>query len=209
MQSVLPYAAAAVLLLALVASAAAQSPCKEIPTVSGVDQSPTNPKEYGKCVNIQSYFSKSHWCKFGKIGTWPSSPAGKAASCLKFGRSTIYRGPIYGSSGAHKAACNKVLQGNDEYAMVAVSTKYLKTHQGGWTSDTGACNKCMCIRMHGADNAFNPGLQTEQVGKRVGLTFMGKVRVGVSVACLCVRVVLCLWCSSTQHGLVCSLPLTT
>jgi hypothetical protein len=67
--------------------------------------------------------------------------------------------------------------GDDKHAMVAVSTKYLKTYQGGWTSDTGACNKCMCVRMHGGDDSFNSGLQKEAVNKRIGLTFMAKVGV--------------------------------
>jgi hypothetical protein len=88
---------------------------------------------------------------------------------------TTYRGPIYGSSQAHKAACNKWIQGSSEAAMVAVSTKYLKTYQGGWTSDTGACGKCMCVRMHGGDVKYNPGLQKESASKRVGLTFLAKV----------------------------------
>jgi hypothetical protein len=169
------FAVVSAVLFALLAAAAAQK-CAEVPTVSGVDQSNTSPAEYGKCSQIQKDFFGSHWCKFGKIGTWPGAPQGKAQQCLKFGRASIYRGPIYGSSSAHKAACNRVLMGDDKHAMVAVSTKYLKTYQGGWTSDTGACNKCMCIRMHGADNAFNSGLQTDKVSKRVGLTFMGKVR---------------------------------
>lgn len=166
-------------LAALLAAAAAQK-CSAIPGVDGVDQSPTSSSQYGKCTNIQKDFLGSHWCKFGKMGTWPSAPTGKADQCLKFGRASIYRGPIYGSSSAHKAACNKVLLGSDKYAMVAVSTKYLKTYQGGWTSDKGACNKCMCIRMHGGDDLFNKGLQKEKASQRIGLTFMGQVR-----ACVC------------------------
>lgn len=166
-------------LLALLAAAAAQSPCKEIPGVSGVDQSATSPADYGRCSQIQKDFFGSHWCKFGKLGTWPAAPSGKAQQCLKFGRASIYRGPIYGSSSAHKAACNKVLMGDDKHAMVAVSSKYLETYQGGWTSDQGACHKCMCVRMHGADNAFNTGVQKETASKRIGLTFLAKVRQGL------------------------------
>jgi hypothetical protein len=60
--------------------------------------------------------------------------------------------------------------------MVAVSTKYLKTYQGGWAGDKGACGKCMCIRLHGGDDKFNAGLQKESVKRHLGLTFMGKVR---------------------------------
>jgi hypothetical protein len=171
-------ATALLALLALAASAAAQSPCAEVPTLSGVDQSATPPSEYGKCTSKTqtTYTSKSHWCAFNKMGSWPAAPSGKARQCLKFGRSTIYRGPIYGSSSAHKAACNRVLRGNDNFAMVAVSTKYLKTFQGGWTKDQGACHKCMCIRMHGGDDLFNKGLQKERVQQRMGLTMLGKVR---------------------------------
>lgn len=174
-------------LLAFVAAAAAQSPCKEIPSV-GLDQSPSTPANGGQCSKIQKDFFGSHWCKHGKVGSYPGPPPGKAQQCLKFGRASIYRGPIYGSSSAHKAACNKVLMGDDKHAMVAVSTKYLKTYQGGWTSDTGACNKCMCVRMHGGDDSFNSGLQKEAVNKRVGLTFMAKV--GVPLLCCSV-----MWCA--------------
>lgn len=169
------FAVFSAVLLALLAAAAAQSPCGEIPTVGGVDQSATSPAEYGKCTKIQKDFMGSHWCKFGNLGTWPGAPSGKAQKCLKFGRASIYRGPIYGSSGEHKAACNKVLMGDDKFAMVAVSTKYLKTFQGGWTADQGACHKCMCVRMHGADDAFNKGVQKETASKRLGLTFLAKV----------------------------------
>lgn len=166
---------AAVALLALAAFAAAGSPCKEVPSVNSVDQSPTPASEWGRCVNIEKWFTGSHWCKFGKVGLWPEPPKPRAQQCLKFGRATIYRGPIYGSSPAHKAACNAVLKGSDEAAMVAVSTKYLKTFQGGWNADTGSCGKCMCIRMHGADELFNSGLQKDRAQKHLGLTFMGKV----------------------------------
>lgn len=109
------------------------------------------------------------------MGTWPDGPSSRAQQCLKFGRATIYRGPIYGSSPQHKAACNKVLRGNNDAAMVAVSTKYLKTYQGGWADDKGACNKCMCVRMHGADDKFNSGLQTDKASKHIGLTFLAQV----------------------------------
>jgi hypothetical protein len=42
---------------------------------------------------------------------------------------------------------------------VAVSTKYLKTAQGGWVADKGACGACMCIHLHGADNEYNTGVK--------------------------------------------------
>jgi hypothetical protein len=97
---------------------------------------------------------------------------------MKFGRASIYRGPVYGSSPQHKAACNKVLRGDNDYAMVAVSTKYLKTYQGGWAGDKGACDRCMCVRIHGGDDEYNKGIQKENARKHLGLTFLAKVRTG-------------------------------
>jgi hypothetical protein len=123
--------------------ALADGQCGQVPYVKGVDQSPSDPSMYGKCSGSLEGFVKgmSHWCKFGDMGMWPSGPSDKAKKCMKFGRTTIYRGPIYGSSPGHKAACNKFLHGDDKAAMVAVSTKYLKSWQGGWAGDKGACNK--------------------------------------------------------------------
>lgn len=143
-----------------------------------MDQSPTDPGMYGKCSSaIESFLRPhSHWCKFNDMGLWPEGgPTSRAKQCMKFGRATIYRGPVYGSSPQHKAACNRVLRGDDDAAMVAVSTKYLKTYQGGWASDTGACWKCMCVRLHGGDNKFNSGLQKDVAKERLGLTFLAKV----------------------------------
>jgi hypothetical protein len=34
----------------------------------------------------------------------------------------------------------------------------------------------MCVRLHGADDKFNTGLQRDSVSKHIGLTFLGKVR---------------------------------
>jgi hypothetical protein len=95
---------------------------------------------------------------------------------MKFGRASIYRGPVYGSSPQHKAACDKVLRGDNDHAMVAVSTKYLKTYQGGWAGDKGACDRCMCVRIHGGDDEYNKGIQKENARKHLGLTFLAKVR---------------------------------
>ncbi|KAI8462327.1 MAG: hypothetical protein J3K34DRAFT_194117 [Monoraphidium minutum] len=160
------------------AAAAGGGKCGQLPFVSGVDQSPSDPNNYGKCTgalekHIDNNFS--HWCRFGQLGMWPDGPSAPAKKCLKFGRTTIYRGPIYGSSSQHKAACNKWLAGDDHAALVAVSTKYLKTYQGGWAADKGACDKCMCVRLHGGDDKFNGGLQKETLSKHIGLTFLAKV----------------------------------
>lgn len=167
----------AVCLLALAAAASAGSPCREVPTVNGVDQSPSDPNMYGKCSSaIESHLiPQSHWCRNGKMGSWPTWPTNRAKQCMKFGRASIYRGPVYGSSPQHLAACNKVLRGDNDYAMVAVSTKYLKTYQGGWAGDKGACDRCMCVRMHGGDDDYNKGIQKENARKHLGLTFLAKV----------------------------------
>jgi hypothetical protein len=68
-----------------------------------------------------------------------------------------------------------MLAGTNERALVAVSTKYLKTYQGGWAPNKGACGMCMCIRMHGGDAGSNPGLQKDAVNPRIGMSFMGQV----------------------------------
>ncbi|GBF96386.1 hypothetical protein Rsub_09185 [Raphidocelis subcapitata] len=169
--------ALAVLAAAVPAALADSAHCKEVPNVPGVDQSPSDPNAYGKCTSAVEgqIWGYSHWCKYGGMGMWPGGPSDKAKQCMKFGRATIYRGPIWGSSPQHKAACKKELHGEDHAALVAVSTKYLKTYQGGWATDKGACDKCMCVRMHGGDNKYNPGLQTEPMQKHMGLTFLAKV----------------------------------
>lgn len=51
------------------------------------------------------------------------------------------------------------LEGSNETAMVAVSTKYLKTSQHGWVDDKGSCGRCMCIHVRGVDNLYNPGVK--------------------------------------------------
>jgi hypothetical protein len=165
--------------LSLAVSVIAQpSNCREVPQVQGVDQSPTRPADWGKCTSALDSFVRpnSHWCKAGQLGVWPGPPTARAQQCLKFGRASIYRGPIYGSSAAHKAACNQIIRGDNKAAMIAVSTKYLKTSQGGWVSDKGSCGKCMCVRMHGGDVNYNRGLQKERASRHIGLTFLGKVR---------------------------------
>ena len=57
--------AAAVLPLAL-----ADGSCGKIPSVSGVDQSPSNPGDWGKCTGAieGQYAAWSHWCKTAGIG---------------------------------------------------------------------------------------------------------------------------------------------
>ena len=173
-----------VLALALLACAAApraaraDGQCGQVPYVAGADQSPSSEASWGYCTGaIEAQFrAQSHWCtKPVPLGTWPAPPSDGAKKCLKFGRSTIYRGPIYGSSPGHLAACNKRLKGDDGAALVAVSTKYLKTYQGGWAGDKGACDKCVCVRLHGGDDKYNPGIQKDNVAPALGLTFKGVV----------------------------------
>jgi hypothetical protein len=94
---------------------------------------------------------------------------------MKFGRMTVYRGPIWGSEPAHKGACNATLVGSNEIAMVAVSTKYLKTAQHGWVDDKGSCGKCMCVHIRGVDDLYNSGVSYYHAKQYFGLTFLAQV----------------------------------
>jgi len=144
-----------------------------IMSIEAVDKLPTRVRDYGKCTHAveRSIRNSSHWCKFNRMGSWPEWPNAQARKKMKFGRQTVYRGSIL----AQRTACNKVMMGDSRYASVAVSTKYLKTYQGGWAQDKGACGQCMCIMILGADNLYNKGLHKEVVRKYVGYSFMGKV----------------------------------
>lgn len=144
-----------------------------VPHVYGVDQSPTRPQNYGKCTAAieRDQRESSHWCKFGRLGSWPEYPNAAAKNAFKFARQTTYSGPIL----SQRFACNVLANGSDSHAMIAVSTKYLKSTQGGWVVDKGACGKCMCISILGGDSAYNKGLQHGPVLKRKGLSFMGRV----------------------------------
>lgn len=167
---------ALVLAIAAAPLALADGNCGQVPYVKGMDQSPSYANQWGLCTGaVENIHGWSHWCKAGQMGMWPAPPTAQAQKCLKYGRTTIYRGPIYGSSYGHKAACNLRLKGNDRAAMVAVSTKYLKTYQGGWAGDKGACGQCMCVRLHGGDDKFNTGLQKDAASKHIGLTFLAQV----------------------------------
>lgn len=144
----------------------------KVPHVRGVDQSPTLPKNYGVCTAaVESSQKSSNWCKFNKLGSYPAFPNAAARKSLKFGRQTQYIGSIF----RQKFACNVLGQGSNEFATVAVSTKYLKTWQGGWAKDKGACGKKVCIHVLGGDDLYNKGLQKHVVDKYRGLTFMGRV----------------------------------
>jgi hypothetical protein len=174
-------AAAAVLGLALLANPAqAQDATKcGIPAVPGTSQDATKPGDWGRCTGALDPVANApngHWCKFGKMGAWPDGPSQKAQTCLKFGRMSIFRGPMYGSHDGARTACNNPHSGSTNHATIAVSTKYLKTQQGGWSQDTGHCGKCMCVHIHGADEAYNPGLQRDNARAHMHYAFMGKVR---------------------------------
>jgi hypothetical protein len=43
-------------------------------------------------------------------------------------------------------ACATPLAGSNERALVAVSTRYLSSNQGGWQPEPGACGHCMVRR---------------------------------------------------------------
>ena len=154
--------------------------CHLVPAVPHSDQTPTSALQYGKCTAAvePALRNSSNWCKFDTLGAWPTWPSSttEAKKCLKFGRATVYTGPIYGMSPDARTACNTYHVGSNEAATVAVSTKYLKTYQGGWADDKGSCGLCMCIRMHGVDSAYNPSYKPEQVKAHIGLTFKGVVR---------------------------------
>jgi hypothetical protein len=165
--------AALLLMSFLVPIAAAPMP---VPLVPHTNQAPSDPSAYGVCTTAvePALRNTSHWCRFGKLGSWPEYPNAAARGALKFGRQTMYRGPIL----KQKLACNASGIGSSTHATVAVSTKYLKTYQGGWATQRGACNKCVCVSVFGADNAYNKGLKgvNSLVAKYKGLSFMGRVR---------------------------------
>ena len=152
--------------------------CDFVPEVPGVNQDPSDPSQYGKCTSALDDHvasSGSNWCKFNELGYWPAGPSRLAKKCMKFGRMTVYRGPVYGSEPTHKGACNVDLAGSNETAVVAVSTKYLKTAQHGWAEDKGSCGQCMCVHIRGADDKYNPGVDYYQAKNYLGLTFLAKV----------------------------------
>ncbi len=143
------------------------------PKVQGVDQTPTKPSHYGLCTHYiePSIRNSSHWCKFGRLGSYPRYPNNFCRMYLKFGRQTVYRGSIY----SQKSACKYAMKGSNRYASVAVSTKYLNSSQGGWSKDKGVCGKCVCITIYGGDDNYNPSLKKWVVNKFRGYSFMGKV----------------------------------
>lgn len=143
-----------------------------VPRVESVDQSPTRVADYGKCTSAIEPYQRnhSHWCKHGRLQSWPESPNAVARKWFKFGIQTLYNGPR-----KHLAHCNIPLVGTNAHAIIAVSSKYLKPGQGGWSKDKGACHKCMCVHVLGADISYNKGVQKWVVQKYKGLTFLGKV----------------------------------
>lgn len=158
-------------------SAMARAPAPvPIPRVSGVDQTPagTNATMYGRCTAAVERFARdtSHWCKFNRMGSWPSLPDAATARAFKFGRLTVYNGPIL----KQRFACNVPGIGSDTHATVALSTRYLKTWEGGWhPTAPGACGRCVCVSLFGGDDQYNRGLQRWVVTKYKGLSFMGRV----------------------------------
>jgi len=50
------------------AAAAREAECP-VPAVMGVDQSPSNPDEYGKCTSaLDKNLGDSNWCRFNTLG---------------------------------------------------------------------------------------------------------------------------------------------
>ena len=149
-------------------------PCPmAIPRVDGVDQSPTPRSQWGKCTDAveASARERSNWCSFGRLTPWPAPPSAAASESLKFGRQTVYRGSIL----KQKGACNVDLIGSDTHATVAVSSKYLRSQDGGWAANKGACGQCMCVHVNGGDAAYNQWLFEDSVRAQKGLCFMARV----------------------------------
>ncbi len=179
------------LLLLLTVLGTSAAPPVGIPVVRGVDQSPSvDPSQYGRCshrIEPPAARATSHWCAFGRLGSWPEYPNGAARRSFKFGRLTTYTGPILrqrlacnvsgvGSGGAcGPDLATSFARCSDAHATLAVSTKYLKPHQGGWAADAGACWKCACASLFGGDDAYNPGLRKSHVLAMRGLSFMARV----------------------------------
>lgn len=161
------------LLLALCGRVVCATPVP-VPVVPHTNQLPSDPNAYGQCTNAvePALRTSSNWCRFGKMGSWPGFPNRAATQAFKFGRQTMYHGPIL----SQRLACNVSGVGSNTHATVAVSTKYLKTYQGGWATQRGACGKCMCISVFGADDLYNKGLVKTLVMQYKGLSFMGRVR---------------------------------
>jgi hypothetical protein len=65
--------------------------------------------------------------------------------------------------------------GSDAHAFVAVSSKYLSPKQGVLSTDPGACAKCVCLRLSGADTGARPGASLEAAVKYSGLTLAARV----------------------------------
>ncbi|KAF6252721.1 hypothetical protein COO60DRAFT_1463572 [Scenedesmus sp. NREL 46B-D3] len=176
----MPSTWARALTILLATTTAALASCAmpwQVPRVEGADSSASDPASYGRCTASMEpqLQASSHWCKFGRMGSWPEWPNAAASSALKFSRATCYRGPINGSSPAHLAACKEQLVGSPTHASVAVSTKYLKTTDGGWARSKGSCGLCMCISIMGADDEYNKGVHRWVVQKYKGMSFMGRV----------------------------------
>jgi hypothetical protein len=214
---------------ALPAAAGLPAVCSSVvPEVDGVDQSPTQPAQYGACTAAvgAAVAASSPWCKTA-FKAFPSVPGALAKNCLKFGRVTPFRGPvrvaagglpwcvreegpqahargqprrgtqlagrrpppcrpfhprpaarapkILGSDAAHARACGAQVVGSDARAYVTVSSKYLTPKQGAASTEPGACAKCMCLRLSGADTAARPDASLETVVKFTGLTLAAQV----------------------------------
>jgi hypothetical protein len=70
--------------------------CGTLLSVEGVDQSPTSPQQYGKCTAAVDarILNTSNWCMAPSFNSWPSVPTAEASACLKFGRLSVYTGPV-------------------------------------------------------------------------------------------------------------------
>lgn len=164
--------------LGYVTSSAALDPslCPSVPLLAYPDQSPTAQVDWGRCTGyVDANQQFSNWCTAPDFIPYPTTPPDSASKCLKFGRMTVYTGPIIGKDANHFGACDVPLVGSDSHALVAVSTKYLNSKQSGWEVDPGACGQCMCVRLNGIDLAFTGAEFADTVLPHVGIAFAAKV----------------------------------
>jgi hypothetical protein len=150
-----------------------------IPKLPNIDQDPTDPNTYGKCMAVSEDAKKikGSWCELNTMKpNFEIKP--EVNKYFKVGRQTIYSGPIL----AQKFACNVDGIGSDDFATVAVSSKYLPNTANAWNGmKPQYCGQCMCISVQGGDSAksekHNPNakLNEEVINKHKGLSLMGKV----------------------------------
>jgi hypothetical protein len=102
--------AAAATAAAAAGAAGAGRPKIAVPVVSGVDQSPSNPADYGRCTGAidPRIAPTSNWCKFGRLGY-----------CERGGAAPCTRGPA--PSAFVRPRLQRVLAGAKQAAAAAAA----------------------------------------------------------------------------------------